>query len=130
MYVALLRCVTCMSFVSSPHDHRVPSRTLFAVVRRFDLLHKKKSMKRIACSWVMSDAGRTNTCWLLFFLHLHFNSLLCQVHAKILKTLVHPSRKFFPVLNLELATGSIGCCELRLVAKPATKNQRQETSPM
>ena len=55
MYVALLRCVTCMSFVSLPHDHWVPSRTLFAVLCRFYFLHKSKSIKK--CCMLLGDVG-------------------------------------------------------------------------
>ena len=75
MYGALLRCVTCMSFVSSPHDHRVPSRTLFAVVRRFDLLHKK--VNETNCM-LLGDVG----CWThQYMLALVFLAFTFQLFA-------------------------------------------------
>ena len=75
IYVALLRCVTCMSTVSLPHYHWVPFPTLFGVPCRCIFLHKGHRWNVLACSWVMSDAGGPNACWLLLF--LLFLSNLC-----------------------------------------------------
>ena len=130
MYVALLHCVTCMPFVSLPHDHWVSSRTLFAVLCRFYFLHKSKSIKK--CCMLLVDVGCcTPQCMLaLVFLAFTFQFFALPGARKDFEDTSPSFKKIFPVLNLELPTGSIGCCELRVVAKRATKNQRQETSPM